>query len=71
MFTQLTNVLITSITNLYIETGLIGIFMIMALENCYVPLPASEVVIPIAGALITTGESTLLSILAGHRSFYP
>lgn len=55
MFTQLTNVLITSITSLYIETGLIGIFLVMTLENCYIPLPASEVVIPIAGILVTRG----------------
>lgn len=56
MFTQLTDLLITSITGLYIETGLIGIFLIMALENCYVPLPPSEVIIPIAGILITRGD---------------
>ncbi|BCL80775.1 alkaline phosphatase [Ktedonobacteria bacterium brp13] len=53
MFTQLTDTLITMITNFYIETGLIGIFLIMTCENCYIPLPASEVVIPIAGVLIT------------------
>ncbi|QBD79422.1 DedA family protein [Ktedonosporobacter rubrisoli] len=55
MLTQLTNILITSIANIYIETGLLGIFLIMALENCYIPLPASEVVIPIAGALVVRG----------------
>lgn len=56
MFTQLTDTLITIITNFYIETGLIGIFLIMTCENCYVPLPASEVVIPIAGILIIKGD---------------
>jgi membrane protein DedA with SNARE-associated domain len=56
MLTQLTNILITAITNLYMETGLLGIFLIMALENCYIPLPASEVVIPIAGVLLIRGS---------------
>lgn len=56
MLTQLTNIVITAITNLYTETGLLGIFLVMALENCYIPLPASEVVIPIAGALLTRGS---------------
>ncbi len=55
MLTQLTNIVITVITNLYIETGLLGIVLIMAFESCYIPLPASEVVIPIAGALVIRG----------------
>lgn len=56
MLMQLTNILLTAITNLYTETGLVGIFLVMALESCYIPLPASEVVIPLAGALITRGS---------------
>ena len=56
MLTQLTNLFIAAITNLYMETGLLGIFLIMALENCYIPLPASEVVISLAGALLTRGS---------------
>jgi membrane protein DedA with SNARE-associated domain len=55
MLAQLMNILITLISNLYIETGLIGICLIMILESCHVPLPASEIVIPIAGVLITRG----------------
>ena len=56
MLTQLINLVIAWITNLYVETGLIGVFLIMALESCYIPLPASEVVIPIAGALVIRGH---------------
>lgn len=56
MFTQFANLLIISITNLYIETGLLGIFLVMALESCYIPLPASEIVIPLAGALVARGS---------------
>jgi membrane protein DedA with SNARE-associated domain len=55
MLTQLTSLLVMFVTNIYIETGLVGIFLIMALESCYIPLPASEVVIPLAGALVTRG----------------
>lgn len=56
MFTQLMSIGITLISHLYIETGLLGIFLIMLLENCSIPLPASEIIIPIAGVLITRGE---------------
>jgi membrane protein DedA with SNARE-associated domain len=56
MLTQLMNLVITWITSLYVATGLIGVFLIMALESCYVPLPASEIIIPIAGALVIRGH---------------
>lgn len=48
---HLTSLLTTIITNLYIDTGLIGIVLAIAIESCCIPLP-SEVVIPIAGLLL-------------------
>jgi membrane protein DedA with SNARE-associated domain len=56
VLTQFANALVTSITNLYTGSGLLGIVLIMALESCFFPLPASEVIIPIAGALVTRGS---------------
>ena len=42
---HLTSLLTTIITNLYIDTGLIGIVLAIAIESCCIPLP-SEIVIP-------------------------
>ncbi len=53
MLAQLTETLTTFITNLYIATGLFGIILAMAIESCCIPLP-SEIVMPIAGALIAS-----------------
>lgn len=48
---QITSLLTTLITNLYIDTGLVGIILAMAIESCCIPLP-SEIVIPVAGLLL-------------------
>ena len=49
----------TSITNfvtsLYVQTGLVGILLAMAIESCCIPLP-SEVVMPLAGIMLVTGK---------------
>ena len=48
--TSITNV----VTSLYVQTGLVGILLAMAIESCCVPLP-SEVVMPLAGIMLVTG----------------
>lgn len=45
------------IRNWYIATGYIGIVLAMALESCCIPLP-SEIVMPLAGLFVATGEAT-------------
>ncbi len=57
MLTHLTQTLTTLITNLYVTTGLVGIIIAMAIESCCIPLP-SELVMPIAGIMITQGKIT-------------
>ncbi len=51
MLGHLTDILTGLITNLYIQTGLLGIIVAMAVESCCIPLP-SEIVMPIAGFLL-------------------
>ncbi|GER86706.1 alkaline phosphatase [Dictyobacter vulcani] len=48
---QISDLLTTFITNLYISTGLLGIVLAMAIESCCIPLP-SEIVMPVAGLLL-------------------
>lgn len=55
LLTQLTNTLITLITNLYVSTGLIGIIVAMAIESACIPLP-SEVIMPLAGIMFASGK---------------
>jgi membrane protein DedA with SNARE-associated domain len=43
------------IQNLYVITGLAGIVLAMAIESCCIPLP-SEIIMPLAGAMLTTGD---------------
>lgn len=52
MLANLTNTLISLITNLYVVTGLLGIALAMAIESCCIPLP-SEIVMPLAGIMIS------------------
>jgi membrane protein DedA with SNARE-associated domain len=49
--TSITNV----VTSLYVQTGLVGILLAMAIESCCIPLP-SEVVMPLAGIMLVTGK---------------
>jgi len=64
---NLTNTLISLITNLYVVTGVLGIALAMAIESCCIPLP-SEIVMPLAGILISrhqilTGMDPWLALL--------
>jgi membrane protein DedA with SNARE-associated domain len=43
------------ITNVYVQTGLIGIIVAMAIESCCIPLP-SEVVMPVGGLLLAQNK---------------
>ena len=52
MLSNITNLLTTIITNLYLSTGLLGIALAMAIESCCIPLP-SEIVMPVAGLLLS------------------
>src|SRR5271169_5400676 len=62
MLTNLTDTLISLITNFYASTGLLGIALAMAIESCCIPLP-SEIVMPLAGVMIAGG-----TILKGTNS---
>ncbi len=67
MLANLTNTLISLITNLYVMTGLLGIAIAMAIESCCIPLP-SEIVMPLAGIMIAqhkilNGVNPLLSLV--------
>lgn len=55
MLNQLTETLISLITNLYVSTGLIGILVAMTIESCGIPLP-SEIVMPLAGVMVASGK---------------
>lgn len=52
MLSNITEILTTVITNLYLSTGLLGIALAMAIESCCIPLP-SEIVMPVAGLLLS------------------
>lgn len=58
MLNALTEHLTTFITSLYVTTGLAGIVLAMAIESCCIPLP-SEVVMPLAGGMIASGNRLL------------
>ncbi len=67
MLSHLTDTLTTLITSFYVQTGLLGIVVAMAIESCCIPLP-SEIVMPIAGILLADhkllpGTSPVLGIL--------
>jgi membrane protein DedA with SNARE-associated domain len=52
------------IQNLYVVTGLAGIVLAMAIESCCIPLP-SEIIMPLAGAMLTTGSQEAVNHLMG------
>ena len=67
MLSNITEILTTIITNLYVSTGLLGIVLAMAIESCCIPLP-SEIVMPVAGLLLSqhrllTGINPILGIV--------
>jgi membrane protein DedA with SNARE-associated domain len=49
------------------QFGYTGIFVMMALENIFPPIP-SEIVLPFAGFLTTTSDLTVLGVLATSTS---
>jgi len=55
MLANLTDTLISLITNFYAMTGLFGIALAMAIESCCIPLP-SEIVMPLAGIMIAQNK---------------
>jgi len=58
------------IQNLYVVTGLAGIVLAMAIESCCIPLP-SEIIMPLAGAMLTTGNQGTAKHLMGINPTAP
>lgn len=57
--------MLTHVTDAILALGLIGVFLGMLLESCYIPVP-SEIILPYAGYLAYTGRASLVSaMLAG------
>lgn len=52
------------ITSLYAATGLIGLVLAMTIESCCIPLP-SEIVVPLAGAMLAASEQAGAKHLLG------
>lgn len=61
---HLIDALTAFIQNLYIITGLAGVVLAMAIESCCIPLP-SEIIMPLAGALLAVGTQGTAKHLAG------
>ncbi|MGX4668867.1 DedA family protein [Cerasibacillus sp. JNUCC 74] len=51
------------VTSMMEELGYIGVFLMMALENIFPPIP-SEIVLPFGGFLTTTTNITVLGVIA-------
>ncbi|MFU0792075.1 DedA family protein [Virgibacillus proomii] len=51
------------VTSMMEELGYIGVFLMMALENVFPPIP-SEIVLPFGGFLTTTTNITVLGVIA-------
>jgi membrane protein DedA with SNARE-associated domain len=65
MLTQLITYLGTMVVAVISATGYVGIAVLMAIESACIPLP-SEIVMPFAGYLVSTGELNLWGVaLAG------
>lgn len=65
MATQILDSLANIVTSTIGHVGYFGVFFLMLLESCGVPMP-SEVIMPFAGFVVVTGAMTLpLVILAG------
>lgn len=58
------------IQNLYVVTGLAGIVLAMAIESCCIPLP-SEIIMPLAGAMLATGGQLAQQHLLGINPTAP
>lgn len=57
-------ILAVAIQHLYLVTGLAGIVLAMAIESCCIPLP-SEIIMPLAGAMLAVGSVATGKHLAG------
>jgi membrane protein DedA with SNARE-associated domain len=65
MLAQLIEALGSAVVAFIAETGYVGIAILMAIESACIPLP-SEIVMPFAGYLVSTGQLNLFAVgLAG------
>lgn len=67
---HLIEVLTTFIQNVYVVTGLAGLVLAMAIESCCIPLP-SEIVMPLAGAMLALSEKAGGKTLLGTNPAWP
>ena len=67
---NLIDALTAFIQNLYVITGLAGIVLAMAIESCCIPLP-SEIIMPLAGAMLATASQAEAKHLAGINPAAP
>lgn len=67
---HLIDALTAFIQNLYVVTGLAGIVLAMAIESCCIPLP-SEIIMPLAGAMLAVGNQATAKHLAGINPASP
>lgn len=67
---HLIDALTAFIQNLYVVTGLAGIVLAMAIESCCIPLP-SEIIMPLAGAMLAVGSQATAKHLAGLNPSSP
>src|SRR5579864_6514595 len=65
MIDQIISAVASWIVDVISATGYLGVVILMAIESAAIPLP-SEVIMPFAGYLVTTGQFSLAGIaLAG------
>jgi membrane protein DedA with SNARE-associated domain len=70
LVSNLIEALTAFIQNLYVITGLAGIVLAMAIESCCIPLP-SEIIMPLAGAMLATEGQAAAKHLAGINPASP
>ncbi len=65
MITAIIDLLVQLVVNVISATSYVGIFLLMALESCGIPIP-SEVIMPFSGFLVSRGDLLLsFVVLAG------
>lgn len=50
------------VVNFIAQTGYLGVFLLMALENIFPPIP-SEIIMPFAGFVVAKGELNLIGVM--------
>lgn len=55
------------VTDLIQQSGHFGVFMLMFLENVFPPIP-SEIILPLAGFMVSSGEFNFLALLASSTA---